>query len=222
MFRFLVAFSLLAPLNAQLLVNTFAGGQIPPGAVGFAAGLTWDSAGNLVFCDSEYNVIRRLRPDGTIETIAGGALAGFSGDGGPATDALIDSPLLPSYDASGNLYFFDAANYRIRRIDTSGVITTIAGNGQIYVAGQDTEGPATTLSLPIFNLNGMGVDGSGSVYLADNINDLIRRVTSAGNLEILAKVNSPQLIAVDPTGNVYVSQSPNFSVFPRTESSRIS
>ncbi len=209
MLRFLFAFSLLAPLNAQLLVNTFAGGQIPPGAVGFAAGLTWDSAGNLVFCDTEYNVIRRLRPDGTIETIAGGAIAGFSGDGGPAKDALIDFPMLPGYDASGNLYFFDAGNYRIRRIDTNGVITTIAGNGQIFAAGQDTKGPATTLSLPEAQLFGMGVDGLGNVYLADSINGLIRRVTPAGNLEVLAQVYSPHFIAVDPTGNVYVSESPN-------------
>jgi uncharacterized protein (TIGR03437 family) len=208
MLRVLFVFSLLAPLNAQLLVDTFAGGQIPPGAVGFAAGLTWDSAGNLVFCDTGYNVIRRLRPDGTIETIAGGAITGFSGDGGPASAALIDFPEFPAYDASGNLYFLDAANNRIRRIDTTGVITTIAGDGQLFVAGQDMEGPATARSLPIIAFSGMGVDGTGNVYLSDN-SGLIRRVTPAGNLEVLAQVNSQQFMAVDPTGNVYVFQSPD-------------
>jgi hypothetical protein len=142
----------LAPLNGQILVDTFAGGQIPPGALGFVAGLTWDSAGNIIFCDTGYNVIRRLRPDGTVETIAGGAITGFSGDGGPATGALINFPMFPGYDASGNLYFLDAGNYRIRRIDTTGVITTIAGDGQILVPGLDTAGPAISIASLRFSV----------------------------------------------------------------------
>jgi uncharacterized protein (TIGR03437 family) len=201
MLRLLFVLSLLAPLNSQILVDTFAGGQIPPGALGFVAGLTWDSAGNIVFCDTGYNVIRRLRPDGTVETIAGGAITGFSGDGGPATGALINFPEFPGYDASGNLYFLDGGNNRIRRVGVNGVITTIAGDGQLFVPGEDTTGPAISRSLPsIFSL---GVDGSGNVYFVDTNNALIRRVTPGGTLEVFAQVNSSRFIALDPAGNVY-------------------
>jgi sugar lactone lactonase YvrE len=109
--------------------------------------------------------------------------------------------MFPGYDASGNLYFLDARNNRIRRIDTAGVITTIAEDGQLFVPGQDTTGPATSRSLPsIFSL---GVDGSGNVYFVDTNNALIRRVTPGGTLEVFAQVNSSRFIALDPAGNVY-------------------
>jgi hypothetical protein len=118
MFRAFFLF-LALPLNAQLLVNTYAGGVIRTGVpansvpLGILSGIAWDPSGNIVFSDTTYNVIRRVDTDGMIETIVGTGVTGFAGDGGPATSALINRPASPVYDSSGNLYFFDSENYRI-------------------------------------------------------------------------------------------------------------
>src|SRR5580698_2469821 len=133
MLRALLLFFLAASLRSQILIDTVAGGVIPSGVPAQSillqniTGIAWDPAGNLVFCDSSNNVIRRIRPDGIVETIAGTGVTGYGGDGGPATAALLNAPYSPAYDAAGNLYFFDAANYRIRRVDLTGVIGTVAG-----------------------------------------------------------------------------------------------
>ena len=143
----------LGALHAQILVDTVAGGKIPNGvpiqdvALGLVSGATWGAGGNFVFTDSAHDIIRRVRPDGIVETIAGTGVTGFGGDGGPATSALLHGPGLPQYDAAGNLYFVDGQNCRIRRIDTRGVITTVAGDGIFYNAGMDLEGPALLRSI---------------------------------------------------------------------------
>jgi uncharacterized protein (TIGR03437 family) len=200
-------FTLLAisPLGAQLLIDTYAGGVIRTGvpannvALGNITGMTWNSSGDIVFSDREYNVIRRVGTDGMMTTIAGTGAFGFGGDGGPATSALINYPQSPQYDASGNLYFFDSANYRIRRIDTKGIITTIAGDGEAY--GPETNGPATARSIqPFF----FAVDPHGIVYLSDNGGNLLR-VTASGNLELFVQIPFivPGGLATDAIGNVY-------------------
>lgn len=205
---FLTLFA-IASLNAQLLVNTYAGGAIRSGVpaqnvpLGNISGITWDPSGNIVFCDTTYNVIRRVRTDGIIETIAGAGVTGFAGDGGPATGALISFPSIPHYDASGNLYFFDSGNYRIRRVDANGIITTIAGDGQAPVAGLDTEGPAIARSLP--NLLSFAVGASGNLYIAERDNNSILRLTAAGNLETFAQIDAPTGLVIDGLGNIYVS-----------------
>jgi sugar lactone lactonase YvrE len=158
-------------------------------ALGTISGIAWDPSGNIVFCDTTYNVIRRVDTNGIIETIAGGTgVTGFAGDGGPASGALINSPTLAHYDPSGNLYFYDSSNLRVRKIDTNGVITSIAGDGQFPVAGLDATGPALARSIRIADL---AVDASGNVYLAGNGN--ILRVTPSGNLAIFAQIQSPQV-----------------------------
>ena len=208
--RFLLVLLAIAPLNAQLLVDTYAGGAIRTGVpannvdLGTITGISWDSSGNIVFSDSGYNVIRRVGTDGIITTIAGTGVTGFAGDGGPAASALINSPSRLQYDAAGNLYFLDSLNFRIRRIDINGIITTIAGDGQISIAGLDTTGPATSRSLPD-NILGFAVDASGNVYIAAQPANSIFRVTTAGNLEMFAQVNAPTGLAIDGTGNLYVS-----------------
>jgi sugar lactone lactonase YvrE len=88
------------------------------------ASLAVDDGGNLLLADS--NRIRRIAPDGAIQTLAGGA-SGFSGDGGPAAAARLSGPRAIALDASGNLHIADTMNGRIRRIDASGTISTIAG-----------------------------------------------------------------------------------------------
>jgi uncharacterized protein (TIGR03437 family) len=206
--RLLFTLLAIASLKAQLLVDTYAGGAIPSGvpaqnaSLGIISGITWDASGNIVFGDTTDNVLRRVRTDGILETIAGTGVTGFGGDGGPATSALINSPANPQYDGSGNLYFLDTGNYRIRRIDTEGIVTTVVGDGQAPVAGLDSEGPATARSIPNDVL--FAVDASGNIYIADSSAG-IRRVTTNGSLEILAQVSDPTRIAVDGSGNVYVS-----------------
>jgi len=227
----LAALLLLAcPLAAQIMVDTFAGGTIRSGvpaqdvALSDIAGLAWDSAGNLIFCQRSANVIRRIRPDGIIETIAGNGTTGFSGDGGPAVAATLAMPSTPRFDAQGNLYFIDSQNYRIRRIDTHGMITTVAGDGVPFVSGMDVEGPALQRSLITADL---AVDNAGNLYFTDSNTDFVRRVTAAGRIEIFAgvahpdcpgcsagdggpalaaKINQPSLLAFDGAGNLYVGE----------------
>jgi len=98
------------PLSGQLKVETIAGGKpragVPAQDVSFSfiTGLAWDSSGNLVFCDRSANLIRRIRPDGILETLAGTGTTGFSGDGGPALDATLNSPGYARFDPQGNLF----------------------------------------------------------------------------------------------------------------------
>jgi uncharacterized protein (TIGR03437 family) len=219
------------PLFPQVMVDTFAGGKIRSGvpaqdvALSQFGGIAFDSAGNLVLCDQTSNVIRRIRTDGTIETLAGNGTTGFSGDGGAALSAALNQPALPRYDAQGNLYFSDSANFRIRRVDSKGVITSIAGTGVPFQTGMDLEGPALSRSLN--TLGDLAVDPAGNIYFTFAYNsDLIRRVTSAGRLEIFAGVPHPDcpncttgdgnpakgariapgLLAADGKGNLYFSE----------------
>ncbi len=113
---------------------------------------------------------------GIITTVAGATTAGFSGDGGPATQALLNMPIGLALDSAGNLYVADAGNNRVRRVDAgSGIITTVAGNGSALFAGDG--GPATLASL---NLpTGVTFDANGNLYIADLGNNRIRRVEAA-------------------------------------------
>jgi uncharacterized protein (TIGR03437 family) len=185
-----------APVFSQVLVDTFAGGIIRSGvaaqdvALGQLAGIAFDPSGNLVLCDQTSNVIRRIRPDGIVETLAGNGTTGFSGDGGPALNAALNQPALPRFDAQGNLYFSDTSNFRIRRVDARGVISTVAGSGVPFRAGMDLEGPALSRSLD--TVNDMAVDPVGNVFIIVGYNGtVIRRVTTGGRLEIYAGIPNP-------------------------------
>ncbi len=200
--RLLLALLAILPAPAQLLIDTYMGGVIRTGvpannvAIPTINGLIWDPSGNIVFCDVNNSVIRRIRPDGIMETVAGTGLTGFAGDGGPATSAQINVPTTPSFDQAGNLYFYDSNNYRIRRVDTKGVITSIAGDGQPPIAGLDTTGPATSRSIP-----GPGIaDPAGNVYVHNQAT--IWRVTG-GQIEPFAQVPHGGLVA-GADGNIYV------------------
>jgi hypothetical protein len=224
------ALGLLAlPLWSQILVDTFAGGKVRTGvpandvALSSIDGLAWDRSGGLVFCETSANLIRRIRSDGTIETVAGTGVTGFSGDGGPALNATLHSPAKPRFDSSGNLYFADTLNNRIRRIDTRGVITSVAGSGVPFSTGLDLEGPALERSLG--GIGDLAVGADGSVYFTDT-DDFVRRVTPGGRIEIFAGVSRadcpncsdgdngpasaahiayPRLLAFDGAGNLYLA-----------------
>jgi uncharacterized protein (TIGR03437 family) len=206
-----VLFLAAIPLHSQILVDTFAGGKIRTGIpaqqvyLSQIDGLAWAPDGALVFCDKSANLIRRIRSDGILETIAGAGTTGFSGDGGPALQAELNQPSSPRFDPNGNLYFADTYNYRIRRIDTDGIITTIAGNGVGRQDGMDLEGPALARSIAF--VNDLAAASDGSVYFTEQ--GLLRRVTPSGRIQLYAhgQIANPELLAVDDDGNLYVADS---------------
>lgn len=198
--------------SGQILIDTFAGGHVVSGvsaqnvAFGIISGVTRDPGGNLVFCDSTTNVIRRINADGTIQTIAGTGIPGFGGDGGPAIHALLNDPAYPRYDSAGDLYFLDTTNHRIRRIDTSGIITTVAGTGIQGTLGAD--GPATEAQIDY--VTDLAVDTAGRVYFAETEQANLRRLTPSGKIEVyaLCSLCAPSIqttLATDSSGNVYLS-----------------
>ncbi len=190
--------------------------------------VTLDSAGNVYIADTANNRIRKVNTSGIITTVAGSSAVstGLIGDGGLATSAILNSPRGVMVDSSGNLYIADSGNNRVRKVGTNGIINTIAGNGTTGTVGMVGDGgPAinASLSVPV----GMALDSSGNLYIADSGENLIRKVTTNGNissiagngengyspgdenLAIYAELNQPEGLAVDGSGNVYFSDTGN-------------
>ena len=198
------------------------GGPATAASLATPIGVAVDAAGNLYMADSGNQRIRKISPDGTITTVAGNGQGGYSGDGGPATAASLNGPSGVAVDAAGNLYISDSYNGRIRKVATSGTITTVAGGGRYGYPGDG--GPATAASLyyPV----GVAVDAVGNVYIADRDNHRIRKVTPAGMIVTVAgsgqagysgdggpataaSLNQPWGVAVDVAGNLYIADSGN-------------
>lgn len=134
--------------------------------ISYPIGMTFDPAGELVFTDFGNNRVRKIDSLGAIYTIAGNGTAGYSGDGGPATSAELNGPINLTYDSSGNLYISDDNNNVVRKVNTSGIIST-------YVSG---------LNLP----HGLVADNSGNLYVADRGNKVVKVVNSAGTVTVFA------------------------------------
>jgi len=134
--------------------------------------LAIDASGNLYIADQYNYRIRKVNTTGTITTVVGNGTAGFTGDGGLATSAQLDSPAGLAFDMSGNLYITDQGNLRIRKVNTSGTITTVAGNGTAGSTGDG--GPATSAQLSL-SVDGIVVS-SNYLYFADFGNAVVRRV----------------------------------------------
>lgn len=145
------------------------------------AGIAIDAADNIYFSDG-LTVIWKVDPSGNAN-IAAGTMWGFGygGDGGPATQALLLLPAGIAVDATGNLYIADWLNNRIRRVDTAGIITKIAGTGTQGFSGDGGPATAATLNLPV----DVAADSAGNVYIADWINFRIRKVDSTGVIQTL-------------------------------------
>jgi sugar lactone lactonase YvrE len=190
-------------------------------------GVAVDSAGDLYISDSGNYVVRRVdATSGTISTVAGTGTSGTSGDGGPATQALLSYPAGIALDAAGNLYIGDQARVRMVNAGT-GVIKTVAGSGAYGFSGDG--GPATSASLTASQ--GLALDTSGNLYIADAGNNAIRKVTAAtgiintvagqggytgmgysgdGGAATSAKLSYPAGVGVDAAGNVYIADTDNY------------
>ena len=185
-------------------------------------GVAVDGAGNVYIADRGNNRIRKIdAATGTIATIAGTGHRGYSGDGGPAVGAQLMDPYGVAVDGAGNVYIADRGNYGIRKVDSSGIITTIAGGGVGF--GGDG-GPAVGARLR--SPHGVAVDGAGNVYFADRGNHRIRKVNASGiittiagtgvhglggdgGLAVEAQLWGPEGVAVDGAGNVYIADRGN-------------
>ena len=185
------------------------------------SGVAVDSAGNLYIADVGNSRVRKVS-GGIITTVAGNGNYSFSGDGGPATSASLNSPEAVAIDSAGNLYIADKFLNRVRKI-SKGIITTVAGNGSAAFSGDG--GPAASASLN--SPQGVAVDQAGNLYIADVGNQRIRKVsngivtTVAGNgstgfsgdggpatsasLFIFAGAGNGGGVAVDAAGNLYIS-----------------
>jgi len=149
------------------------GGQATAAQLGNPFGVAVDAAGNIYIADQFNHRIREVNPSGVINTIAGQGTGNYSGDGGPATAAELNRPFDVCIDAANNIYIADFANNRIRKVDNTGNISTIAGNGVASFSGDG--GPATAASLK--GPTGISLDLYDNLYISDQSNARIRELT---------------------------------------------
>ncbi len=146
------------------------------------SGVAVDSAGNLYIADSVNNRIRKVSTSGLITTVAGTGIGGFSGDGGPATAAQLSAPRGVAVDSAGNLYIADSENFRIRKVRSSGIITTVAGNGTSGYSGDGGAATAAQLNQP----SGVVRDSAGNLFIVDSGNHSIRKMSPDGTITTMA------------------------------------
>jgi hypothetical protein len=158
------------------------GGPATSAQVWRPLGLAADAAGNLYICSWYGNWVRKVDTNGTITTVAGTGVAGYSGDGGPATLAKVNHPWGLAVDRLGNLYIGDRDNDRVRKVDPAGVITTVAGTG---VAGYSGDGGPATQAM-LYRPNALAMDTAGRLLIADGYNCRVRRVDAAGVITTIA------------------------------------
>ena len=186
------------------------------------SGVAVDSTGNLYIADTNNDRIRKVTTAGTITTVAGNGTASYSGDNGPATSATLNKPSAVVEDSAGNLDIVDTDNNAIRMVNTTGTISTIAGNGTAGYSGDDGAATSARLNAPY----GLNVDSAGNLYIADSMNNVVRMVNTTGVITTLAgngtygysgdggaaasaMLNNPQSVAIDSQGNIYISDRSN-------------
>jgi len=172
-------------------------------------GIKIDALGNLYFSDTGNQRIRKVDTDGIITTVAGNGTAGFSGDGGLALSAQIYSPFGLDIDNAGNLYFADYINNRIRKVDTNGIITTVAGNGTDGYTGDGGLATDAGLKYP----RAIAVDNAGNIFEIECHYDCLRKIDTSGIITtVVTGLNMPTDVTFDKTGNIYIADEWNYRV----------
>ncbi len=212
------------------------GGQATAASIAGPCDLAFNSSGNAYFTDVNNHVIRKISTTGIITTIAGTGTAGTSGDGGAATAATLDAPFSIAVSSGGNIYFTDYNQHTIRRVNTAGTITKIAGiTGSAGYSGDGGQATAAQLNTPI----GLAIDASGNVYFSDVNNNVVRKISTSGIITTIAgngsagysgdggaataaTLNAPTGLAVDASGNLYIADFVNSVIRKRTSSGIIS
>ncbi len=196
------------------------GGPATKATLGVVWDVALDSSGNLYM--SVGNQVREVHTSGVITTLAGTGSKGFSGDGGPAEASQLDHPTGVTVDAMGDIYILDIGNDRIRKIDTRGIITTIAGPGEGTGCFSGDGGPATEAHFCA--PEHLWVDPEGNLYIADTYNRRIRKIDSNGIVTTVAGDGSRSFsgdggpathaglsiasdVAVGPDGALYIADS---------------
>jgi uncharacterized protein (TIGR03437 family) len=164
--------------------------------------IAFDSAGNYYFADSGNGRIRKVDTKGIISTVAGNGTFGFAGDGSAATGANLNQPSGVAVDSQGNIYIADTGNARIRKVSSSGTISTVAGNGMVSYSGDGGSATGAQLNGPL----GVATDNAGNLFIADSQNGVVRTVKKGA----IASVGGgtfviPRAIATDGAGNAYVA-----------------
>ena len=188
-------------------------------------GITMDGAGNLYFADSKNERVRKITPLGAITVVAGDGTANSTGDGGLATSAEVNLPVdvAVAGNGTGNLYVLEETGQRVRVITPDGKISTFAGTDTL---GTSTSPTGVATSQPLNSPQGLAVDSSGAVYISDTGNNIVRKVTTDGNITTVAgtgtagytgdggpatsaTLRSPIGIAVDSYGNLFIADARN-------------
>jgi sugar lactone lactonase YvrE len=215
----LIAINTTVSTLAGSVAGGFFDGSGPSALFSNPQGVVADALGNVYVADGFNNRIRKITPTGDVSTYAGNGNAGYRN--GAAGQAEFYAPQAIAIDAQGNLFVADIGNNMIRKISTTGMVTRFCGSGtRGYVNGVD--------SLAEFNNpQGVAVDASGNVFVADRSNNLIRKITPAGvasnfagsgaayyynSTTNLSSFNGPKGVAVDASGNVYVADAGNYSI----------
>jgi uncharacterized protein (TIGR03437 family) len=218
------------PAGAQSAGFSGDGGPATSARLNNPVGLAIDDAGNIYFADLNNQRVRRIDANGVITTIAGNGSVGFAGDGGPATAARLNAPHGVGVDAQGNVYIADTTNYRIRKVTPAGIISTVAGNGEVItvnpngtIRGNGDNGPAIDANIVPWDVK---PDAEGNLYISDWTNHRIRKVGAGGVITTVAgtgvagfsgdgqaataaRINAPTGLKVDAAGNIYFADSQN-------------
>lgn len=218
----LILFSLFLSLIAVPVDAKTGSSKATETEISLVDGITMDKKGNVFIAMREHNIISRIDTKGVMTRYAGSGESGFSGDGGPAIKANFKTPAGLTFDPEGNLYIADRENHRVRKLDTSGNISTFAGIGKAGFSGDGGPAVRAKLNLP----SGLAVDKKGNLYISDRSNDRIRVVDKKGVIRtyagsgiagfqgdagpaLKAQLDKPFGIALDEAENLYIADRNN-------------
>ncbi len=221
--------SRIRKIDAAGIITTFAGngtfgfggdgGPSTASVLNNPSRMTIDGAGNIYFADAGNNRIRKISASGTITTVAGNGTPAFAGDGGPATNGSFNAPLGVTLDGNGNMYIADGNNHRVRKVSTTGILSTFAGTGAVGYTGDGAAATAATMNYP----NGITCDQTCNVYFTDWYGHKVRKINGLGIISTVVgtgvagfsgdggpalsgQLNGPNNLTFDPLGNLYIPE----------------